>query len=1121
MRRKVSIGRWLRAMMCLLALLALPAYAQDDDRVGRLVELYQQATTLQAENRYDEAASSARAMIELAEAIGGPDHPDVGAGLLLLGQSQEALGGVDAAITTYTRAAGIGRLHFGDTHPLTLNAWNALGRLLLASGDAEGAVGYNRSVHEGLVGNAAATDLDRAAAAENLAESLAVTGGIDEAEALYRQALSMREQAAGDDQAALEPALRKIADFLSANGRREASVPYYRRLLAISTALRGERDAQTSIAMNNLALVLQDLQQYGEAEELLRAALDIDRALLDRLDTDLALAHANLAGVLSETGQHEQAERHHREALAIREEALGPDDPLTAVSLNDLGLLLWTVGRLEVAEALMRRALAIRSAALGEEDAATAQSAGNLGLILSARGEHEQAAALHRQALAVNRVALGPDHPDTSKSINNLAVDLEALGEYDQAIELFRQALEIDERTSGAMHPNTATALNNLADSLAMRGDFASLTEAGQLSERALAIREAVLGDGHPDTISSLDSLATVVSTLGLWGEAAPLFERAVALQTDPANRSGIRAISHMFAAAAANAMLLDPEQAGTAAFETVQWPMGGQASAALAATAARLAAREPELVALVRRRQDAEERHGELLDAILSAHGAGDDGRARALRSEADELSALIAGLDDELARRFPRFASLNSGEPLPVGAVVPLLRRGEALVLVVPGHVRRSGFRVAGSAFVVRWDGAVHAAMLEPGYGIQLDIARLRCSIDRDSSSDCVRRLGGEGGTETGTRGAVTLVAGVSPGGFDLGLAHDLHGRMLGPLEEALEGVEHLIFVGGDDSLANLPLQLLVTEAPDPALMGADALREARWLIRDMALSTLPSVASLAALREVAPAAAAGSRRFLGVGDPVIGRGGPMRCADEDAAPVRVALAQEVTGGLVRSAGDGVTDVEAVRALSRLPDTRCELEAIAATLGGGTLLLDAMATETELKRLDDEGELADHRILAFATHGLTAGAIGGGEPALVLTPPTAASALDDGLLTASEIAALSLDADWVILSACDTAAGQESGGESLSGLARAFFYAGSRSLMVSHWPVVSSAAVRITTGAFDRLARSPEIGRAEAVRQSLVAMLDDPSSGEAELHPRYWAPFSLVGEGGSVARR
>lgn len=1111
----------MRAMLCLLALLALPAYAQDDDRIGRMVELYQQATTLQAENRYDEAASSARAMIELAEAIGGPDHPDVGAGLLLLGQSQEALGDVDAAIETFVRAAGIGRVHLGDGHPLTLNAWNALGRLSLARGDVEGAVAYNRSVHEALAGNAAATDLDRAAAAENLAESLAAAGGIDEAEALYRQALSTREQAGGDDQAALEPALRKMADFLSANGRREASVPYYRRLLAISAALRGERDAQTSIAMNNLALVLQDLQQYGEAEQLLRAALDIDRELLDRLDTDLALAHANLAGVLSETGQHEEAERHHRDALAIREEALGPDDPLTAVSLNDLGLLLWTVGRLDAAETLMRRALAIRSAALGEEDAATAQSAGNLGLILSARGEHEQAAALHRQALAVNRVALGPDHPDTSKSINNLAVDLEALGEYDQAIELFRQALAIDERTSGAMHPNTATALNNLADSLAMRGDFASLSEARRLCERALAIREAVLGEGHPDTIASLDSLATVVSTLGLWGEAAPLFERAVALQTDPANRSGIRAISHLFIAAAANAMLLDPEQAGPAAFESVQWPMGGQASAALAATAARLAAREPELVALVRRRQDAEERHGELLDAILSAHGAGDDGRARALRAEAGELATLIAGLDDELARRFPRFASLNSGEPLPVEAVVPLLRRGEALVLVVPGHVRRTGFRVAGSAYAVRWDGAVHAAMLEPGYGIQLDIARLRCSIDRDSSPDCLRRLGGEGGTEAGTRGAVTLVAGVSPGGFDLSLAHDLHGRMLGPLEGALEGVEHLIFVGGDDSLANLPLQLLVTEAPDPSLDGEHALREARWLIRDMALSTLPSVASLAALRQVAPAAAAGSRRFLGVGDPVIGRGGPIRCADEDAAPVRVAQAQEVTGGLVRSAGGGVADVEAVRALSRLPDTRCELEAIAATLGGGTLLLDAMATETELKRLNDEGELADHRILAFATHGLTAGVIGGGEPALVMTPPAAASTLDDGLLTASEIAALSLDADWVILSACDTAAGQESGGESLSGLARAFFYAGSRSLMVSHWPVVSSAAVRITTGAFDRLARSPEIGRAEAVRQSLVALLDDPSSGEAELHPRYWAPFSLVGEGGSVARR
>ena len=107
-------------------------------------------------------------------------------------------------------------------------------------------------------------------------------------------------------------------------------------------------------------------------------------------------------------------------------------------------------------------------------------------------------------------------------------------------------------------------------------------------------------------------------------------------------------------------------------------------------------------------------------------------------------------------------------------------------------------------------------------------------------------------------------------------------------------------------------------------------------------------------------------------------------------------------------------------------------------------------------------------------------------GEPALVLTPPDKpANADDDGLLMASEIAALKLNADWVVLSACNTAAGEEIGAQALSGLARAFFYAGGRALLVSHWPVYSDAAVRLTTSAFAELERNPKAGRAEALQQ------------------------------------
>ena len=119
------------------------------------------------------------------------------------------------------------------------------------------------------------------------------------------------------------------------------------------------------------------------------------------------------------------------------------------------------------------------------------------------------------------------------------------------------------------------------------------------------------------------------------------------------------------------------------------------------------------------------------------------------------------------------------------------------------------------------------------------------------------------------------------------------------------------------------------------------------------------------------------------------------------------------------------------------------------------------------------------------------------------------------DGLLTASEVAQLNLDADWVVLSACNTAAGDKGDAEVFSGLARAFFYAKARALLVSHWYVNSEAAVKLTTGALEEVSRAPRLGRAEALRRSMARLITAGRPDEA--HPEYWAPFVLVGDGGN----
>jgi len=211
------------------------------------------------------------------------------------------------------------------------------------------------------------------------------------------------------------------------------------------------------------------------------------------------------------------------------------------------------------------------------------------------------------------------------------------------------------------------------------------------------------------------------------------------------------------------------------------------------------------------------------------------------------------------------------------------------------------------------------------------------------------------------------------------------------------------------------------------------------------------------------------------------------------------------------------GIAEVADIRIQVPLPETADELCTVARDLGvsDNDIWLGARANEREIKRLSDSGQLASYRIVHFATHGALAGELNAGaEPGLILTPPSEATPEDDGYLSASEIAGLKLDADWVILSACNTAAGGAEGAEALSGVSRAFFYAGARALLVSHWAVNSDATVKLVTNTLNTMAADRAVSRSEALRRSMVALIEHGEPHEA--HPAYWAPFVVVGEGG-----
>ena len=339
-----------------------------------------------------------------------------------------------------------------------------------------------------------------------------------------------------------------------------------------------------------------------------------------------------------------------------------------------------------------------------------------------------------------------------------------------------------------------------------------------------------------------------------------------------------------------------------------------------------------------------------------------------------------------------------------------------------------------------------------------------------------------------------------------------HVLYQHLFAPIESRLAGIDHVMVVPSGP-LQSLPLGMLVTAPSPPVRVSADYVK-VDWLARRYAFSVLPAVGSLQALRQFSKAGGA-KEPFAGFGDPSIGQESGSGREKRKGVDVRGIFRNAASTGVPASdmALAEVADVEFIRAQDRLPETASELRAMARALKGDDqfIWLRDQATETQVKRLD----LSKFRTVAFATHGVMAGQIrGAGEAGLILTPPRQGSIDDDGYLSASEIARLKLNADWVLLSACNTAAADGTpGAEGFSGLAKAFFYAGARSLLVSHWSVESEATVLLTTAMLKEYEANPAQGKAKAHRKAMLALMDTPGYA----HPLYWAPFVVVGEAGT----
>jgi CHAT domain-containing protein/tetratricopeptide (TPR) repeat protein len=964
-------------------------------------------------------------------------------------------------------------------------------------------------------------------------------GRFAEAAPLGEKLLEMRLKVFGAEHLETAIALTFLGTVYRSQGRIEEAEDHYVRALAVRKKLLPANHAEIATSINFLAMVRVAQGRYGEAEDLFKEALRIREAGMPAAIYGVAVSFNNLGELYRMLARHGEAETALRRALELLEAALGTSEHTDfAASLNNLGLLLEAMGRYEDAAKIHQRALAIRERHLPAGHGDVALSLNNLAIAYHRMARQVDAERTFERSIRILKQSPSTNPGQLATTINNLAEVYKARGRYAEAEPLLRDSLKMRERVLPEGHPDVGQSLSNLGSTYVLLGKYDA---AEAVLRRAVSLSEATMPAGHPQVAISISNLASLEVKRGRWPSALALARHATALSiqragggqktADPGGARYWHFLTHVWAATRV-AEMKSEEFATLAdeAFRVAQWAMQTEAGGALSRMAARFGSGKTFLAQLVRERQDLEYQRQaadkRLITAMsLPAERRGDtDARAR---RDLNEVNERVGAIDARLRAEFPDYVSLVSPEPLAVGAVASLLRPNEALLQFVTDKEQVFSWAILPGG-KTRW--------LRTPISRETLLAKintLRCGVDWTQWKWIATLDDPERQRRCLTLTAVSTRPGDNePLPFRLDVAHELYSTLLGPFSELVNGRD--LIVVADGVLGALPLHALVKENPRTGAGINHDYRSIAWLGKLQAVTVLPSVSSLRSLRQV-PRPDRALNSFVGFGNPLlIGPEGndhsawsSLRCAaiggqkqGRTATPVR---------SIQRLFRGGFGNVEELRRLAPLPETAGELCDVARSLGAreDDVYLGDRATEAVVKNLSASGKLADAQVVHFATHGLLPGNVSQmeqmlAEPALVMTPPGTARGraeleIDDGLLTASEIAQLRMNADWVVLSACNTAGAEKAGGESLSGLARAFFYAGARALLVSQWEVDSDAAVKLTAGAFAAMRASVDrktpIGRAEALRRSMSALIE--SGGAREAHPAHWAPFLVVGEG------
>ena len=914
---------------------------------------------------------------------------------------------------------------------------------------------------------------ETAEALHNIGTVYASLGLAQKSIEFYEEALPLR-RAAGD-RAGLASTLDGLGLACLYAGEMQKAQDYCQQALTIFRELNDPGGLANTL--NNIGGINFTLGDYRKAAEFFGQALGLRRALGQRREEAIALN--NIGRIHDLLGEAQKALDYHRRALEIRRD-LG-NRTMEAASINNIGLVYDWLGEREKALEHYEQALELFRAADDRNLEATALN--NIaGIHLNALKDAKTALGYYTRSLEIRR-ALGQP-VEIAVTLDNIGHLHNSSGDPRKALDYHRQALEM--RRATGHRPGEAVSLNNMGAAYFSTGE---LDTALDYFNQALRLHRTMGNPGHEAV--TLYGMALTERDRGNLPEARLRMEES--LKIIESVRGGV-ASQHLRASYLAQRQDYYEFYTDLLMRLHQREPAQGHDVAALRSSERARARSLLELLAearidveqgispeLKQRERVTHLRIARIQSQLIQAHSQAtpDQGKAAALEEELKRADAEREQLSAEIRRRHPRYADLRYPEPVGLEVIQPLLDGRTVLLEYALGKDASFLFAVTRDDFLV---------------------ARLPPSASVAARVESLRRL---------------IASRPQRSAFGKQVEHSrwLYRELIEPAGKLLRGKQNLIIVPAG-ILHYLPFEVLLTAGEERELAAAGANR-LPYLLRDYAISYVPSASVMAGLRNRAQARPARTKTFLAFADPVY------------------ASEARAEAGLVPARLRGAFGDERTWKLGRLAESRREVEQISALYPRDqvALLLGGQANEENAKTA---GQLGQYRYIHFATHGLLnedrpsySGLIlslAGGDwnslPAAAkpappdpksektLPPAARGPQTEDGLLQVYEIFNLKLNADLVALSACETGLGKEVKGEGLVGLTHAFFYAGTPSLLVSLWKVQDRSTADVMVNFYKELGRAQH--KAEALRRAKLKLIEQ----NRYAHPYYWAPFVLTGE-------